>query len=218
MLSTRLNKILEYVNKDDLVADIGTDHGYLLDECIKKGIKFAQGVENKKGPYQRALLTLQPHIDNNLLTLSLSDGLDDLDDRIDTVVIAGMGGELISQIIDANIEKAKRLKKLILEPNIKIYELRNYLSKNKFEIMNEEVVVDSGKFYEIIIVKYNSNSNCLTEREKMFGPILLKTKTECFKDKWNNRIKQINDIFEKNNQTVEELLKQRNLIMEVLND
>ena len=141
MLSTRLNKILEYVNKDDLVADIGTDHGYLLDECIKKGIKFAQGVENKKGPYQRALLTLQPHIDNNLLTLSLSDGLDDLDDRIDTVVIAGMGGELISQIIDANIEKTKRLKKLIIEPNIKIYELRNYLSKNKFErgFLNEKI-------------------------------------------------------------------------------
>lgn len=218
MLSIRLKSILDYLNPDDLVADIGTDHGYLLEACMEKGIKFGQGIENKKGPYDRALLTLQPYIDENKIKLTLCDGLEMLDPMVDTVVIAGMGGELISQIISANIEKAKKLKKLVLEPNIRIYELRDFLNQHYFRIIDETVVEDNNKFYEILVVCYDENCQLLNEKEKMFGPILLKSKTPCFINKWNYRIKQINDIFEKNNQTIEELLNQKQLILEVLND
>ena len=218
MLSIRLQAILNFIDQNDKVADIGTDHGYLLEACINKGITFGQGVENKKGPYDRALLTLNTHIKNNKIKLSLSDGLDDLDDNIDTIVIAGMGGELIFKIIDANIEKAKKVKKLILEPNIKIFELREYLSDNSFEIINEDIVEDNNKFYEIIVVKYNPKCFALNEQEKMFGPILIKNKPLSFIHKWQYRIKQINDIFTKNNQVVEELQIQLNKIMEVVHD
>ena len=218
MLSVRLNSILNFIDQQDRVADIGTDHGYLLDACINKGITFGQGIENKKGPYDRALLTLNKHVLNGKIKLSLSDGLDDLDSSIDTVVIAGMGGELISQIIEANKEKAKKIKKLILEPNIRIYELRNYLSENSFEIINEDIVEENGKFYEIIVVKYNEYCDKISEKEKIFGPILLKNKSNIFINKWKYRINQINNIFEKNDKIVDDLLNQLNMIKEVVND
>ena len=123
-----------------------------------KHVKFVQGIENKKGPFDRAFSNLSKYIEDGTAVLSLSDGLTELDPSINTVVIAGMGGELIAKILENDIEKAKRLDKLILEANSRVFELRQFLSKNHFEIIEEAIVYDHSKYYEIIQAKYNENS------------------------------------------------------------
>lgn len=220
MLNNRLKTILNYIDESDIVADIGTDHGYLLDECLKKGIKFVQGVENKKGPYLRAEANLSNYVKEGKAILSLSDGLSYLDERIDTAVIAGMGGELIRNIISSSFDNAKRLKKLILEPNIKSFELRKYLSENNFSILFEDIALDNDKFYDILVVKYNHNNDCtpLTYKECMFGPILLKNKPILFIKKWQERYNHLLTICNNSNVLLENIENDLLLIKEVLGD
>lgn len=218
MNNQRLNKILDLINVHDCVADIGTDHGYLLIGCMEKGLKFCQGVENKLGPYLVAEANLNNYIQDGRIKLSLSDGLKDLDPLIDTVVIAGMGGELISKIIDESLAKAKTLKKLILEPNVRSYELRKYLNLNGFTIYNEEIINDNDKYYEIMEVKFANSLPTLSENELLFGPILLKNANPLFITKWQTKLKEYENI--KNTSTkklpnIEEMIER---IKEVIHD
>lgn len=195
MLSKRLARILDFISETDLVADVGTDHGYLLESCLNdKHVKFVQGIENKKGPFDRALSNLSKYIEEGTAVLSLSDGLSELDSSINTVVIAGMGGELISRILENDIEKAKKLDKLILEANSRIFELREFLSRNHFEIIDEAIVHDHSKYYEIIQTKYNENSPELSTKSCFFGPKLMSHQSVDFKNKWNKKLAEINDI------------------------
>lgn len=216
MLNDRLCSILNFIEKDDIVADIGTDHGYLLVACLEKGVKFVQGVENKLGPYLNAEANLSEYLKEKKAILSLSDGLSFLDSRIDTAVIAGMGGELIRDIISSSIDKAKKLKKLVLEPNIKIYELRKFLSDNHFEIINEDVVLDNEKYYEIIVTRYNESCLGLSDIECMFGPILLKNRPIMFTKKWEDRLVQLNMICENSSVKLDNIENDIKLIKEVL--
>lgn len=218
MNNQRLNKILDLINVHDCVADIGTDHGYLLIGCMEKGLKFCQGVENKLGPYLVAEANLNNYIQDGRIKLSLSDGLKDLDPLIDTVVIAGMGGELISKIIDESLTKAKTLKKLILEPNVRCYELRKHLNLNGFTIYNEEIINDNDKYYEIMEVKFTNSLPTLSENELLFGPILLKKANPLFITKWQTKLKEYENI--KNTSTkklpnIEEMIER---IKEVIHD
>lgn len=219
MLSARLKTIYNIIDSFDIVADIGTDHGYLIKSLlIDKKIKFCQGVENKEGPFLIAKDNLKDLIDENKVTLSLSDGLDELDEKVNTVVVAGMGGELIASIMHKNLDKCQKLDKLILQPNSKIYELRLYLSNNKFEIINEYIVYDNSKIYEIIVAKYNEKSSKLSTKELIFGPKLLTEKTGIFVDKWQKKYIEIDNILKNLNKENPKLIKFKQLIEEALSD
>ena len=119
-LSKRLSKVLEYVNEFDKVADIGADHGYLSIAMLEKGVKFVQVVENKTEPFLRAQSALMGY--ENVI-FSLSDGISDLHDDINTVTICGMGGLNIVEILGSQLNKARRLNKIILQANSKLLEL-----------------------------------------------------------------------------------------------
>lgn len=219
MLSNRLKTIYDLIDANDIVADIGTDHGNLIKSLLDdKKVTFCQGVENKIGPYNIANENLKTFISNNNTILSLSDGLDALDERVNTVVIAGMGGQLIASIINKNIDKCHRLNKLILQPNSKIYELRLFLSNNGFEIIDEKIVEDCSKIYEIIVAKFNSENKKLSTKELIFGPKLLNSKEGVFVDKWQKKHDEINNILLTLRNQNANLLKFKELIEEVLHD
>ena len=122
--SLRLKNALELVNLSYNYADIGADHGYLAESMLQEGVKLVQVVENKIGPMEHAKANLAQY---DHVIYSLSDGLSDLDPRIDAVTICGMGGLNIIGIIDAHLTLAQNLKQLILQPNSKIHELNNVL-------------------------------------------------------------------------------------------
>lgn len=219
MLSNRLKTIYDLIDTNDIVADIGTDHGNLIKSLlVDKKIAFCQGVENKIGPYDIAKENLKLFINNNSAILSFSDGLDDLDERVNTVVIAGMGGQLISSIINKNIDKCQKLNKLILQPNSKIYELRLFLSNNGFEIIDEKIIEDSSKIYEIIVAKFNIENKKLSTKELIFGPKLLISKPGVFVDKWQKKYDEINNILLTLENQNTNLVRFKQLIEEVLHD
>lgn len=193
-ISKRIQKIIEYIDIEDKVADIGCDHGYLGVGCLEKGIKFLQNIDNKKGPLSTAMKNLSDYqMDDNVI-YTLCDGLDELDDRVDTIVISGMGGDLISQIINRNLEKAKKLKKIIIVAHTKLFLLRKEMTKN-FTIIDEAMISEKNKIYEIIIFKPGI-SNQYGYDDYLLGPILKDKQEELFLQKWQNRLVEIENILQ----------------------
>lgn len=195
-LSKRLSKVLEYVNEFDKVADIGADHGYLSIAMLEKGVKFVQVVENKTEPFLRAQSALMGY--ENVI-FSLSDGISDLHDDINTVTICGMGGLNIVEILGSQLIKARRLNKIILQANSKLLELRKFLTQEHFEIIDEEIVEEKDTYYEIIVCKYNENYQTnISYTECYFGPVLLKKQSTIFIEKYQNVLKMYEEILRNN--------------------
>ena len=135
-----------------------------------------------------------------------SDGFKNINDKFDTCIIAGMGGILIKDIINDGISKLNDTK-LILEANNNREELRLFLNKNNFMIIDEYAIIDSNKYYEIIIAKKGNQK--LDEFEIKYGPILLNKKTKEFIDFYKNKFNFLNNIINniKDNKEKEEKIK-----------
>lgn len=153
MLTTRLNRIINYVNSE-VAADIGTDHGYVATELIKKGrAKRVIASDVRKGPLDAAIENIKKNKMEDVIEARLGSGLSVLNkNEADTAVIAGMGGELICQIIKDDIEIAKNIK-LVLQPMNSQYELRKFLIENGFEIKSEDIECEGERVYNILIVE-----------------------------------------------------------------
>lgn len=214
----RLKKVLEFIDPNAKLADVGCDHGYLAIEAIKKGVSFVQLIDNKEGPLQSAINNLKYYEKESEVIYSLSSGLSKIHEKVDTVAICGMGGELIAELIDSDIDTAKKMKRLILQPNSKISFLRKYLLEKKFNIDDESIILDKGKTYEIIVCHYVGLCFEYNEKDYIFGPILRMHKNELFVNKWENKILFNNEILSSHiDEDKKELIeKENNLIKEVL--
>ena len=103
-VSKRIKEICKYIDLNSKVADIGCDHGYLILEALSsKKILYAQLIDNKIKPLEKAKSNLK-NIDLNV-DYTLSNGLDELNPKVDTIVLAGMGGLLIKDIIKKNFHR-----------------------------------------------------------------------------------------------------------------
>lgn len=206
MFSKRIECIASKVPLDSNLADVGCDHGYLIIEAYLNGkVNKAIAIDNKKGPLESAKSNISKYLYLDV-RYSLSSGINDIDDDTNAIVIAGMGGLLINSIIAEGIKlnKVNDKQTFILEPNRNCYEVRKYLIDNKFLIIDEEVVYDQKKYYEIIVCKKTDEKLTLSDDELFFGPILLKNKTEVFKNKYKEEIEKLKKIY--NNQ---ETIKQK---------
>lgn len=154
-MSDRLEKIIEFVEKNSIVADIGTDHGlvpiYLSKNKIAKRII---GIDIS----EKSLLKLKLKIENNLKYQNIypivSDGLKALKPfEVDTIIISGMGGLLISKILEESPEIAKSANTLVLQGNNNIEALRRFLHENGYAIVDESDVFENSKYYQILKVQ-----------------------------------------------------------------
>lgn len=219
MLSKRLQKVLDYISIEDNLADIGCDHGYLAMEAINKGIKKVQLVDNKIGPLNVAKKNLLPFEKNAIILYTLADGLSDINQDINVVAICGMGGDLITKILRDNLNVAKLMKYLILEANSKVEILRKFLSDNNFLIIDEDVVLDKNRFYEIIKISYSNNSNILSDDEIMFGPVNLVKRTDTFLSYLKYKIIKLEDIIKKNSLgDISQLKLKKDKLLEIVNE
>lgn len=212
-LSDRLSSVLNYINSTDIVADIGADHGYLSAAMLDLGVKHVQIVENKTEPLKRAQSTLLGYKN---VSYSLSSGLNKLEDCINTVTICGMGGLNIVEILTEDLEKAKKLNKIILQANSKVYELRKFLMENNFCIIDENIVYEKNKYYEIIVCQYTENDVKYTFEELFFGPFLIKYKSDTFIKKYEMLKKQYQNILCDNK--VDTLREELSLITSMLEE
>jgi tRNA (adenine22-N1)-methyltransferase len=214
-LSKRLSKCVRYTKGFQNLADIGTDHAQLPIYAIRKEyVKKAQAIDNKKGPFVVAYDNVKNAGLDNKITVKLSDGLRDIDTDTDVVVIAGMGGGLISKILDKSLLQS--VKRFILQPNNDAFKIRKILSDIDYKIIDEIVIEENNLLYEIIVIEKGGQS--LSDLEIQFGPINLKKKPELFIEKIKKELNYLHIVvrnIEKAEQK-EHLLQRIQLLEEVL--
>ncbi len=154
-LSKRLEMVASFVEKGSRIADIGTDHGYLPIALVERGLcPRAIAMDIGQGPLARAREHILACGMEDRIEMRLSDGLAELKlNEADTVVIAGMGGELVLHILEQGKALWESTGAFVLSPQSELDKVRNYLEKNGFFIAREAMVFEDGKFYTVMLVK-----------------------------------------------------------------
>lgn len=180
MLSKRLKTVANLLTPCEKVADVGTDHGYVPIYLVKENIcQFAYAMDVNEGPLNIAKSNIaQEGLEKNIETI-LSDGFDNFGDRdVDSVIIAGMGGDLIVDILSR--ARVYDFDELVLSPHKRPDLVRKFLSENGYKISDEKMVKDAGKYYPVIKAKKGESE--YDEVQLEFGPILLNEKDETLKE------------------------------------
>lgn len=228
MLEQRLAEIADMVDEKARIADIGTDHAYLPIALVKnKKINFAIASDVAPGPLNNAISDIKVAGLEKQIIPRLGSGLETLkpEDAIDTIVIAGMGGKLMIDLLDKPAQNNTYYETLILEPNVGEPIVRYWLMANSYAIQAEKIIEVSGHIYELIKAKRVDQPQKLTNKEIQFGPFLLKEKNSVFLKKWHRQLefqkKLLNNLQKAkkvNNEKVEETMHLISMIEEVLND
>ena len=185
-LSKRLQKIADYINKEDKVVDIGCDHGY-LDIYLKSiGIKDILATDEKMNALQQAINNFKLYnVDINYV---VSDGIKNIDiDNYDTLVIAGMGAYTIIKILQ-DINKFNNIKKLIIQSNNHLELIREFLNKNGYYLEDEEVVYEY-KYY--VVMKFIRSDKQINEDIIKYG-IIKKKNINYYRNVINKYLKILN--------------------------
>lgn len=171
-LDSRLNLCASFVRKGVKVADIGTDHAYLPVWLCKKGIAIsALACDIGQEPLQNALNTIYKYNAENLVETRLCNGLAKVNDNeAQDIIIAGMGGETIAEIIDAWQFAKNKDKHFILQPMTKSDELVKFLYKSGFEII-EQRCCKERKIYTVMLVTYTGNIQNVSKEFTYLGKL-----------------------------------------------
>lgn len=174
-LSKRLEAVAGLVSRGHRLADIGTDHGYIPIYLIEKGIiPKAVAMDVNRGPLKKAEENINAHGLKELIQLRLSDGLEQLNkNEADTVLIAGMGGALMSRILNDGREILDTVSELVLQPQSEICEFRHFLHENGYQITKEQMLIDDGKYY-VMFKAVKGQERYESEIEYIYGRLLLK--------------------------------------------
>ncbi len=182
-----------FVPEGSRVADIGTDHGYVPIYLAETGkIKSALAMDVRKGPLARA----DEHIEEYRrdagdaaisIETRLSNGLEKLHaGEADTVIIAGMGGELEISILENGKQFMGQYPTLdLFSPQSDLEKFRRYLKKNGFFIEDEAMILDEGKFYTVLKAGVGTEGedtvSCETVPEYRFGAVLIRRRDAVLK-------------------------------------
>ncbi|MDD3765661.1 MAG: class I SAM-dependent methyltransferase [Eubacteriales bacterium] len=152
-LTNRLQAVADMVFPCDVAADIGTDHAYIPIYLLQKGIiKRAIASDVATGPAEIARENVKKYALEDKIDVVVGDGLEKIE-HADIIIIAGMGGKLICDILKKGEGVAKSAKLLILQPMTMADVLRRYLHKEGFAICDETLAKEGGKLYNIMAVK-----------------------------------------------------------------
>jgi tRNA (adenine22-N1)-methyltransferase len=168
-LTPRLAAIYkEYVaaNKDyDIIWDTCCDHGYLGQKILASNprgkIIFVDQVPSITNTLNEYLQS-QYYANYAVYTQDLAE-LQLAADKSHLVIIAGIGGELIAELLSRLLVNNNASIDFIFCPSTSVYSLRDYLSSNNFGLLSEGIVADNNRFYEVIYVRYNAiDSECVS--------------------------------------------------------
>ena len=195
-LDNRLKRITDFIPSDSYILDVGCDHA-LLDIYLalnRKNVKLIASDINEN-PLKIAKENIKKYNLEDKITLEKADGVSKINDEVDIVVIAGMGTSTINDIINNDLKKLKNVKKIIISSHTSSFELRENMNKKGFKIIDEAVVFDKGKYYEIIV--YSNGYEKLSKLDMEYGPIISKGKDEITKAYFNERYLKLIEIYKK---------------------
>lgn len=218
-MEERLAQLAAMVDQGARIADIGTDHAYLPIELVNTGkVSFAIASDVAKGPLKNAKNDIEQAGLQEKISARLGSGLVTIkeEDQIDTVIIAGMGGKLMVELLQEAKQRGELYPTLILEPNVGEPNVRKWLEENNYQIIQEKIIEVSGHIYELIKAVHSEKEYKLTSKEINFGPLLLQEKSEIFKRKWQNQLtyqkKLIDNLNKAKNKDIEKVKQTENLI------
>lgn len=214
-LSRRLSTIKNFIKKGSKLADVGTDHALLpialvLDDISEKVI----AMDIKKGPLEKARKNIKAYNLENKIETRLSNGLEKIKkDEIDTVVIAGMGADIIIDILE-KFKLKTEVKEYIFSPHTEWEKFRKYLRENSYRIDEEEMILEDSKYYLIIKARYtkekleNEFENDISD---LYGTCLLKNKNLILKEflifEFNKKMKLLKNLKDFNTTKLNEKIK-----------
>jgi tRNA (adenine22-N1)-methyltransferase len=162
-LSKRLDMLANLSFPSMKLADIGTDHGYLPLHLLEKGhIEHCILCDINIGPLENAKRSFREADFTNQTEFRLGSGIEPLEPaEVETVVIAGMGGGLIIDILSHDLQKSLSFEKLLLQPMTEQSVLRQWLLDQGFRIKSDHYVHESSKYYEIIEISNSDDDSII---------------------------------------------------------
>lgn len=213
-LSNRLQKIASLVDLNSKVIDVGTDHGYVPNFLCEKNIsRDVIATDISMNSLEKSIeLTKKLNNDDKIRNI-LCDGI--YNEYIDNIIIAGLGGIQIAEIIEKSIEISKVANKLILQPMQKNHILRRELYNMGFDIIDEEIVYEDNRYFEIIIAKYTGEKINYENSDIYISKAQIKKKNRVFLDSLIERKKNLKNIIENFNSSSNEALKKKEELIEL---
>ena len=208
-INNRLKRLSSYIEDNSHFIDVGCDHALLGIYLVKtkNNIKVIAS-DIAEGPLKQAKLNIDKYDLNDSIKIKLGSGISTIEDDIDTIVISGMGGLNIVDILESDRDKLSNIKRIILSPNNFHKEVRNEISKLGFKILCEEIVFEKGKYYPIIV--FVPGNIELDQNDLLFGYNVLNN---------NDLISYYNyiiDLYEKRLRTVPDSDKKENMMKNIL--
>lgn len=204
-LSERLRTVAGMVTKGNRVCDVGCDHGFVPVYLVQQGISpNVLAMDLREGPLRAAREHVAAYGLEGQIETRLSDGLHNYSiGEADTLICAGMGGGLMQRILEVSREKTESFQELILQPQSEIERFRRFLRESGFGILDEEILKEDGKFYQVIrasrqgvtgmqdgrrmegmlsfpAVHADLSEEKLCKLEDKYGPVLLRKGTPVF--------------------------------------
>lgn len=226
-LSNRMKAIVNMVD-EETVADIGCDHAFVSIALVQSGkVSQVVAMDVKEGPVCIARENVSAYCMEDKIQIRLSDGFAALkENEAECAIIAGMGGQLMVDILRAGNMHLENGIHLILQPQSELHLVRAYLHKVGYEIVREDMLLEDGKYYTIMkAVRTGNFMEAYSDAELRYGRLLLDGRNpvlgEYLQNKYlQNRNLQDNLIkadTEKARQRVAELQREQRLIESCLN-
>lgn len=196
-LSKRLSTIANMVDKRSIVADIGCDHALLDIYLTSNNItKKSYACDITEGAIKQAIRNIKLYNAKHVLT-RLADGLNAIkkEDKVDTVIISGLGNHTIIDILTNNNGILDNVSTLIIQSNTKVSEIRKNVTQMGYYIKDEKLVLERNIIYTII--KFSKGSRKYSKEDYLFGPILLKNRNLLFNKIIDEEINKNNKILNK---------------------
>lgn len=154
VLSERLRVVAGMVTKGNRVCDVGCDHGFVPIWLVQQGKSpRVLAMDLREGPLRAAGEHVEFYGLGRQITTRLSDGLHNYNiGEADTLICAGMGGGLMLRILAEEEKKAASFQELILQPQSEIERFRRFLRESGYGIVDEEILEEDGKFYQVMRV------------------------------------------------------------------
>ena len=194
-LSNRLLKLAEFIVPGSFIADIGSDHCLLpIFLCEQNLIEGAFAVDNKEGPYSRMVKAIKDAGLEDKISYSLSNGIEKLDPRCDTVVLAGMGGRLISEILTSHKERLENVEYIVIDAHTDLFIVYETLVSLGYEIEMSFFLVDKDKPYDIMRWKKAEKEAHYSSFEKKYGYFNVRQPNEAWKHYYEKQLKILEKI------------------------
>ena len=212
--------LADMVSGGGILADVGCDHGFLSIYLVStKKVERAIAMDLRPGPLEKAKENIRTSQCADRIETRLSDGLQELvPNEADHILIAGLGGAVMLHILQEGERTAKAAKELILQPQSELYEVRRFLWEQGYDILEEQMVEEEGKFYPMMKAAFcgktggSAPGSCPSEAQLMFGGKLLEKKHPVLKrylEREKEIYRKLKESLEKIDQPGKKILERR---------